>query len=320
VESAVLSPDGKYILAGTCDKSLGPVCINQGSARVWEIATGTEVAHTSHNGPVTSVVFIHGGTDVLSSGGTAISVWDALTGKEIVRIIHDSNASALAISPDEDYVVLGGCDSMGILSCTMGTARVWDMATGDEVARMIYEGVVNSVAFDPLVNRGFVVSGGCDIGEVTNCTKGTVRVWEAATGLEIVRATYNGPVYSVAFSPDGKYVMSNICEEFDDIGFCVKESTHVLEVITGLEVIQIVYDGWVRQVSFSPDGKYLVSVNSDGGIRSWLYRPEDLIEHACSHMPRNLTRAEWKQYIGIALPYQAICLNLPIEPEPTATP
>jgi hypothetical protein len=37
-------------------------------------------------------------------------------------------------------------------------------------------------------------------------------------------------------------------------------------------------------------------------------------------MPRNLTRDEWKQYIGDALPYQAVCENLPLETETTATP
>jgi len=40
---------------------------------------------------------------------------------------------------------------------------------------------------------------------------------------------------------------------------------------------------------------------------------------ACNYLRRNLTRPEWKQYIGDALPYQAVCPNLPIEPEPTPT-
>jgi hypothetical protein len=31
-------------------------------------------------------------------------------------------------------------------------------------------------------------------------------------------------------------------------------------------------------------------------------------------MARNLTRAEWQQYIGDALPYQAVCAGLPVEP------
>jgi hypothetical protein len=49
---------------------------------------------------------------------------------------------------------------------------------------------------------------------------------------------------------------------------------------------------------------------------------------ACSRLTRNLTRMEWHQYIGAALPYQAVCPDLPVEPEPlpmlpitpTATP
>jgi hypothetical protein len=52
----------------------------------------------------------------------------------------------------------------------------------------------------------------------------------------------------------------------------------------------------------------------------WVYRPDDLITEACSRATRNLTQAEWKQYIGDALPYQAVCPNLPIESESTPTP
>ncbi len=43
--------------------------------------------------------------------------------------------------------------------------------------------------------------------------------------------------------------------------------------------------------------------------------PADLIVNACSGMMRNLTLEEWQQYIGDALPYQAVCPNLPVEPE-----
>jgi hypothetical protein len=57
----------------------------------------------------------------------------------------------------------------------------------------------------------------------------------------------------------------------------------------------------------------------------WVWRSEDLIANACLHVTRNLSRAEWKQYIGEAIPYpekpeDATCPNLPLEPEPTLTP
>jgi hypothetical protein len=44
-----------------------------------------------------------------------------------------------------------------------------------------------------------------------------------------------------------------------------------------------------------------------------------LVTNTCAFLSRNLTRAEWNQYVGEALEYQAVCPNLPIEPETTAT-
>jgi WD40 repeat protein len=80
------------------------------------------------------------------------------------------------------------------------------------------------------------------------------------------------------------------------------------------------HDDGVNSVAFSPDGKYVVSGSLDNTARVWAWQAADLITNACKTMLRNLTRAEWLQYIGDALPYQAVCPNLPIEPEPTATP
>ena len=76
---------------------------------------------------------------------------------------------------------------------------------------------------------------------------------------------------------------------------------------------------YVNAIAFSPDGKYIVSGSADNTSRVWLWRPNDLIANACTYLPRNLTHAEWERYIGDALPYQAVCSNLPIE-ETKATP
>jgi WD40 repeat protein len=82
------------------------------------------------------------------------------------------------------------------------------------------------------------------------------------------------------------------------------------------------HEGSVSSVAFSPNGKYVLSVSADGTARVWIWQPNDLIAKACAALHRNLTRAEWKRYIGDALRYQAVCPNLPIEPEvvPTASP
>jgi len=79
-------------------------------------------------------------------------------------------------------------------------------------------------------------------------------------------------------------------------------------------------DGAVNSVEFSSDGKYIVYGSNNGTVRIWSWQPEEIIANACATMPRNLTHAEWAQFIGDAMPYQAVCENLPIEPVATATP
>jgi WD40 repeat protein len=121
--------------------------------------------------------------------------------------------------------------------------------------------------------------------------------------------TYDDSANSVAFSPDGKYVVSS-----------GDTTARVWEAATGKEVARMTHDDFVRSVAFSPDGKYVVSGSYDSTVRVWEWQSSDLITNACTHMPRNLTRAEWKQYIGDALPYQAVCENLPLEAEISLTP
>ena len=65
----------------------------------------------------------------------------------------------------------------------------------------------------------------------------------------ITRMTHDDPVYSVAFSPDGKYVVSGS----DD------NTARVWEASTGKEIARMTHDDYVYSVAFSPDGKYVVS-------------------------------------------------------------
>ncbi len=62
-----------------------------------------------------------------------------------------------------------------------------------------------------------------------------------------------------------------------------------------------------------PDGRSIAVLHGNTiTIEPW--RIEDLVHDLCARMTRNLSFAEWKQYVGNE-PYRRTCPNLP-GPEP----
>ena len=355
--SFAFSQDGKYIVTAGCDKYDADYICLQHSARVWEFAKGKEVSSMVHKGYVRFLAFSSDGENIISTDDHTVVIWQAYTGKEISRTVDEDNniiaissngkyvvssrcdkvdavyiciegftriwktetgedivrltdsTSIATFSPDGEYVILTNCIKHNILqNCTQSTLDELEIATGKEIIHVTHEGDVKSVAFSP--DGKHAISEGSD---------GTARVWETATGKEIAHITHTSVVGNFALSPDGQYVIS----AFED------GSARVWELVTGKEIAYAKHVGSVSTVAFSPDGKYVVSggcIEGDmvgctkSSVRVWLWQPKDLIADTCSFMLRNLTRAEWAQYIGDAMPYQAVCENLPLEPEVTATP
>jgi WD40 repeat protein len=214
----VYSPDGRTILTCSKDKT----------ARVWDAATGTQLAVLAGHGQqvvaarytpdgrrIVTLVLEHfppNGHGELSDPGKApeVGVWDAdpgkLDGERTVPLRawqlpeprvaksfwYVDHRAALSFRPDGRRVAVttGGYPER--------PPGIWDVETGERLASLEgHEGPVVAVAWSP--DGRWVGTASLD---------NTARLWDAATGKEVRRWTMQNSVFSVAFRPDGRRLLT----------------------------------------------------------------------------------------------------------------
>jgi WD40 repeat protein len=120
------------------------------------------------------------------------------------------------------------------------------------------EALIRCVAFSPDGKRLAVHS-----------QRGAVRVWDIASGKELLKVPTDSAGHTIAFSPDGKL-----------LAFDVEYTIRLCQADTGKELCKleghqdVIHNrgsssGYLNALVFSPDGKRLASAGCDGMGRVW---------------------------------------------------
>ncbi|MCO5189632.1 MAG: hypothetical protein M9918_15730 [Anaerolineae bacterium] len=235
VWSAVFSPDGTLIVTASED----------GSAKLWDVASGAEVASLDgHTDWVNTASFSPDGTLIVTaSDDGGAKVWDVASGAAVASLDgHTFGVNSAVFSPDGALIVTASGD---------GSAKLWDALSGTEVASLEWHnGGVNTATFSP---DGALV--------ITASDDGSAKLWDVASGAEV--ASLDGHTDAVrlgAFSPDGMMIVTT----------CWDGSAKVWDVASGAELASL--DGHtfeVNSAAFSPDGALIVTASSDGSAKVW---------------------------------------------------
>jgi eukaryotic-like serine/threonine-protein kinase len=131
-----------------------------------------------------------------------------------------------------------------------GEVRIWDAASGTPLNTFRAPGTAHRLVYRPDGKRLALAT-----------TDGSVLVWDAATGSELVRSPPDGQtIANLTFSPDGNKLAWASWDQ--TVRVCDATTLKTIHVFKG-------HSGRVQCVAFHPDGQRLASGDAEAVVKIW---------------------------------------------------
>ncbi|CAK9107176.1 Vegetative incompatibility protein HET-E-1 [Durusdinium trenchii] len=238
ITAVAIAQDGKIMASSSDD----------GTIRIWEVSSGTELKVLGGHSAVHGVaISTDGGTVATASSDASVRLWD-LRYDEQGRVLRQCRAlvrSGVLISRDGKLAV------SWTREWRKKKLRLWDAKTGSEKFCLEAESLEPELSMDVSENGTLVAT-----------FDNLVRVWDAETGAQIrVFRKHSAPVLQVAISGDGMTVVS-----------ASEDSTvRIWDAITGRSRCVLLHSSSreLPGLAISDQGTAVVGISSDGSVWLW---------------------------------------------------
>ncbi len=241
VYAVAFSPDGRTVLTGSAD----------GTARLWDAASGKLLHRLEHGQLVWSVAFSpDGATALTGSWDRTARLWKVATGESLgAPLDHGGQVRAVAFSPDGKAVLTGDAN---------GVVQLWDAVSGKRFGSPLYHDhgrAVLTVAFSPDGKSA-----------LTGSQDRSARFWEVDPPRPLgAPLQHQEEVWAVAFSPDGKTALTGSADQITGSGEArlwerPAEQSLAVRLRPGQPI---------SAMALSSDSKNALTVTEDGTVRIW---------------------------------------------------